>query len=64
MLEPWEGRKALDTHFLYLLSKRARKHVLSSSEPKRQVRGSHGLGNCAGIAPFLLLGLMCSTGCW
>lgn len=39
-----EGRKALDTRFLYLLSKRAKKHVLSSGEPKRHVRGSHGLG--------------------
>lgn len=35
MLEPWEGRKALDTHFLYLVSKHVRKHVLSPPASQR-----------------------------
>lgn len=54
MLEPWEGRKALNTHFLYLLSKRARKHVLQRAKEasERVTRTGKLCRNCSLPAPW------------
>ena len=50
-----EGCNVLDTHFLYLLSKHAKKHVFSSSEPKkaRERVTVTETGQRADVGPFL-----------